>query len=161
MNEFRMHRAALPLVTFALLATVLLLLNAPNRHIVASGRSLSPLPQDLQQFEGCWAAGGYSLYIAVIDNELKGKIRCNCQDPQKIYDIKVHGKIIDGKWASDPDFGAEKKTRAGIFAMTRNGDELNGTATETNDSEVVEFRGTNWPWNWKRQTDTKMCDNAK
>lgn len=166
MNTFRIYRAALPVVMVALLATVCLLLNAPNRQVIASGRSLSHLPPDgdLQQFEGCWKSGGYSLYIAVIGDELKGKIRCNCGDPQKIYDVKVEENTITGRWDSDPEFkrGDEKGTkRRGTFMMTLKGSVLDGVAHEGDDSEEVGFRGRDWPWNWTRQTDTKMCDDTK
>ena len=166
MNKFRIYRAVLALVTIALLATVFLLLHAPNRHVVASERSLSPLaPQaDLKQFEGCWGGGSYSLYIAVIDDdELIGKIRCNCGDPQKLYDIKVSGNTMTGKWESDPEFkdGGKGKKRRGTFMLSRKGNELNGTAREGKDSEVEGFRGTDWNWSWTRQTDTKMCDEKK
>jgi hypothetical protein len=149
-------------LSIALLIVSMMILNASDLHPVGARKVTSRNnAADAKQFVGCWAVGSYSLYIAEVRGEVVGKIRCNCEDPQRIYDTSVEGNTLTGRWESDPHFGPEKKKRRGLFMMTLSGNSLNGTAKESDESEVESFRGKEWPWNWTRQKDTKMCDDAK
>jgi hypothetical protein len=168
MNKVRTYPTTLMPVTVVLLALFFFLFNAHNRQVIAGGPGSSTLQPDdnLNQFVGCWNSGVYTLYIAAVGGELKGKIRHGdrgLEDPQKIYDIKVKGTTMTGRWESDLVFKSSSdpngKKRRGTFMLTREGNQLNGTALEGDDSEVEAFRGTKWPWNWTRKTDTKMCED--
>ena len=117
------------------------------------------------KWQGCWRQGQYSLYLDQRDGKLIGKIRhaeINQQDPQELYDCKMEGTQLIGKWKSDGVYqnGKVTGTRSGTFMMTLVGNNrLEGTATE--DKDGIFKKGKQWPWRWEREAKEDRCKEAK
>ncbi|TDL74782.1 hypothetical protein E2R56_11560 [Rhodococcus qingshengii] len=154
MNRSKNTSIVLQILTILVLVSTILSVN------VSTARA------DAQEWEGCWKSGEYSLYIGLFGDTLKGKIRhgnIGREDPQEIYDTKLTGNTLTGKWKSDPtytDDASKGVVRRGIFEITLvSKNRIEGQARETEASDIN--KGTDWPWNFERQTDTSMCKAAK
>ncbi len=166
MKQNRTFRIFIGLAIAALVAIVFFNLSESHHRVMASGLGFSQTQQrddDLRRFAGCWTSGNYSLYIPKSGD--RGKIRHGDlggkEDPQMIIIEGIEEDTMTGKWMSDIEFKSSKDSkgqkRRGTFMLTRNGDQLNGTAHESDESEVEGFRGIDWAWNWTLRTDDEMC----